>query len=196
MCCAHEVEPPRPSPFSPEPSPGPSTAPASAPVTATCDETMCDVSAFPGDDDQKNALAIAAALQTTKLVYFPNGSYRLKKSIEINVPVVDLVIQGQSVDGVVLSSDPIILPSNCFGSMISIDRAGGFASLDLKNRKNDSGLFAHPQTPYLRRRWLLYFRSRRSRWQRLGHRPTASKRAQNPQGPRLRHWHSKQQAKR
>jgi len=108
---------------------------------------MCDVSAFPGDDDQKIALAIAAALQTTKLVYFPNGSYRLKKSIEINVPVVDLVIQGQSVDGVVLSSDPIILPSNCFGSIISIDRAGGFASLDLKIEKmtlDFSPIHKHP----------------------------------------------------
>ena len=91
---------------------------------------------------------MAAALQSShKTLYFPNGSYRITKSIQIKVPSVDLVIQGESVDGVVLVSDPIITSNNCFGAMINIDRAGGFKSLFLKIERMTLDFSANHEHP-------------------------------------------------
>lgn len=102
---------------------------SSSSVYAACNSFVCDVTNFSGNDDQKIELAIAAAQQTShKTVYFPNGHYYLNQTITINQLDPEFKIKGQSVDGVVLNSNPII-NHNCFGSVFNIDRLGGFSSL-------------------------------------------------------------------
>lgn len=104
-------------------------------ITNTCTATVCDVTAFSGTADERIAKAIAAARLTAhKTVYFPDGTYVLSKSIEINTLDAVLTLRGQSRSGVRLVSAPIIYsaPQACFGPIFQIDRAGGFNLLSVK----------------------------------------------------------------